>query len=66
MIHAYLFVTKNNKDRDGHGPEFLKHAQRINESARTNITVYHSFRDEVDLYRQHWWKCQVYFIIENG
>ena len=24
MIHAYLFVTKNNKDRDGHGPEFTK------------------------------------------
>jgi len=24
MIHAYLFVTRNNRDRDGHGPEFTK------------------------------------------
>jgi len=22
MIHAFLFVTDNNKDHDGHGPEF--------------------------------------------
>ena len=39
MIHAYLFVTANNKDRDGHGPEFCKHMHRINASAGTNITV---------------------------
>lgn len=57
MIHAYLFVTRNNKDRDSHGPEFCKHMYRINAEAGTNITVYHSFHDEVDLYKQHWWKC---------
>lgn len=57
MIHAYLFVTHNNKDRDGHGPEFLSHMTRINKETGTKITVYHSFHDEVDLYRQHWWKC---------
>lgn len=39
MIHAYLFVTQNNKDRDGHGPEFQKHMHRINSEAKTNITV---------------------------
>lgn len=33
MIHAYLFVTHNNKDRDGHGPEFHKHMYRINADA---------------------------------
>ncbi|KAG8239325.1 hypothetical protein J437_LFUL019011, partial [Ladona fulva] len=33
MIHAYLFVTCNNRDRDGHGPEFHKHMHRINRSA---------------------------------
>lgn len=33
MIHAYLFVTNNNKDRDGHGPEFHKHMYRINAEA---------------------------------
>lgn len=33
MIHAYLFVTNNNRDRDGHGPEFHKHMFRINKEA---------------------------------
>ncbi|XP_028254226.1 sprT-like domain-containing protein Spartan [Parambassis ranga] len=57
MIHALLFVTQNNRDRDGHGPEFCKHMNRINKASGTNITVYHSFHDEVDVYRQHWWRC---------
>uniref|UniRef100_A0A8C9RWU1 DNA-dependent metalloprotease SPRTN n=1 Tax=Scleropages formosus TaxID=113540 RepID=A0A8C9RWU1_SCLFO len=57
MIHALLFVTQNNRDRDGHGPEFCKHMDRINKASGTNITVYHTFHDEVDLYRQHWWRC---------
>lgn len=39
MIHAYLFVTANNRDRDGHGPEFHKHMYRINDMAGTRITV---------------------------
>lgn len=33
MIHAFLFVTHNNRDRDGHGPEFHKHMDRINAEA---------------------------------
>ncbi|TMS12258.1 SprT-like domain-containing protein Spartan [Larimichthys crocea] len=57
MIHALLFVTQNNRDRDGHGPEFCKHMNRINSATGTKISIYHSFRDEVDVYRQHWWKC---------
>ncbi|XP_044742227.1 DNA-dependent metalloprotease SPRTN-like [Chrysoperla carnea] len=57
MIHAYLFVTHNNRDRDGHGPEFHKHMYRINNEAGTNITVYHNFHDEVRLYKTHWWRC---------
>ncbi|MBN3306056.1 SPRTN protein, partial [Amia calva] len=57
MIHALLFVTQNNRDRDGHGPEFCKHMNRINVASGTKITVYHSFHDEVDQYRQHWWRC---------
>lgn len=77
MIHAYLFVTENNRDRDGHGPEFCKHMRRINSKAGTNITVsaelncrcyfqliyvlllqiYHSFHDEVNEMRKHWWRC---------
>lgn len=57
MIHAYLFVTQNNRDRDGHGPEFCKHMYRINKESGTKITIYHTFHDEVDNYRQHWWRC---------
>lgn len=57
MIHGYLFLTNNNRDRDGHGPEFCKHMYRINKEAGTKITIYHSFHDEVRLYQQHWWRC---------
>ncbi|XP_051024506.1 DNA-dependent metalloprotease SPRTN [Acomys russatus] len=57
MIHAYLFVTNNDKDREGHGPEFCKHMHRINQMTGANITVYHTFHDEVDEYRRHWWRC---------
>ncbi|RKP33563.1 SprT-like family-domain-containing protein, partial [Dimargaris cristalligena] len=58
MIHAYLFVTQNNRDRDGHGPEFHKHMDRINQASGSQITVYHTFHDEVDFYRTHIWRCQ--------
>ncbi|CAG2185468.1 SPRTN [Mytilus edulis] len=39
MIHAYLFITDNNKDHDGHGPEFHKHMYRINDATGTKISV---------------------------
>ncbi|KAI1727360.1 sprT-like family domain-containing protein [Ditylenchus destructor] len=61
MIHAYLFVTAVDKrlwqDRDGHGPEFVAHMNRINTIAGTGITVCHSFHAEVAVYKQHWWRC---------
>lgn len=59
MIHAYLFLTNNkdHRDRDGHGPEFCKHMYRINKDAGTKISIYHSFHEEVRLYKQHWWRC---------
>jgi hypothetical protein len=30
---------------------------RINRAAKTGITVFHTFHDEVDVHRQHWWQC---------
>ncbi|KFV93487.1 SprT-like domain-containing protein Spartan, partial [Eurypyga helias] len=57
MIHALLFVTNNDKDRDSHGPEFRKHMHRINRLTGANVTICHTFHDEVNLYRQHWWRC---------
>ncbi|KJH52138.1 hypothetical protein DICVIV_01603 [Dictyocaulus viviparus] len=57
MIHAFLFVTQRNRDRNGHGSDFLYHMHRINQMANTRITVYHSFHDEVTVYKQHIWRC---------
>uniref|UniRef100_A0A0N4Z935 SprT-like domain-containing protein n=1 Tax=Parastrongyloides trichosuri TaxID=131310 RepID=A0A0N4Z935_PARTI len=57
MIHAYLFVTERNQDRDGHGPEFQMWMHKINSMAGTEISIYHSFHEEVRHYKNHWWKC---------
>lgn len=51
MIHAFLFVTNNNTDRDGHGPNFLELADKINAHSGSKITVYHTFHEEVNHYR---------------
>lgn len=32
-------INVSSKDRDGHGPEFLKHMVRINDATGANITV---------------------------
>jgi len=58
MIHAYLFFNNHIRDHDAHGPQFLKHMERINISIGTHISVYHNFNEEVNFYRIHWWKCQ--------
>lgn len=39
MMHDYLFVTNNDEDRVGHGPEFFKHVNRINCLTGANISV---------------------------
>ncbi|KAI8339708.1 SprT-like family-domain-containing protein [Chlamydoabsidia padenii] len=57
MIHALLFVTHRIDNHESHGPEFLCEAARINKLAGTNITVYHTFHDEVNHYKTHIWKC---------
>ena len=61
MIHAFLFVTKDrytrNDGADGHGPDFIEKMLEINETTGLHLTVYHTFRDEVDLAREHVWLC---------
>ncbi|ETK76907.1 hypothetical protein F441_17076 [Phytophthora nicotianae CJ01A1] len=57
MIHAYVFVATPVRDHEDHGPLFQAHMNRINEAAKTEITVFHTFHDEVDSYRQHVWQC---------
>jgi predicted SprT family Zn-dependent metalloprotease len=57
MIHAYLMLTRQESGRDGHGGPFQAMMSLINFATGLNITIYHSFRDEVDYYRQHIWRC---------
>jgi predicted SprT family Zn-dependent metalloprotease len=56
MIHAYLHVTKQRDDSD-HGKLFMLWRDAINNAEGTKITIYHTFHDEVDYYRQHVWAC---------
>ncbi|KAJ1606183.1 SprT-like metalloprotease [Cryptosporidium canis] len=57
LIHAYLFLTSNNRDRNSHGKEFRFHMDRINKLSGLNITIYHNFRDELEYYRRYVWRC---------
>jgi hypothetical protein len=61
-IHAYFFVTTSwrhfrGDDDTGHGVGFQLLADAINRHGNYNITVYHTFHDEVDSYRTHVWRC---------
>ena len=59
MIHAFLFITNPRACtyEGGHGKEFKDIMNRINSQTGLNITVFHQFNDEVDLYRKHVWRC---------
>ena len=61
MIHGFLFVDSNVVDREGHGDNFkwwMNHINAIERHTGIHISIYHTFHDEVDFYRQHHWKCQ--------
>jgi len=57
MIHAFNFIRGIMEANGGHGQNFIAKMQEINRIAGTNISVYHSFHDEVELYKKHWWRC---------
>merc|ERR1712154_132768 len=46
-----------NKDRESHGERFKTLMNAINYVSGLNITIYHTFHDEVDEMRKHIWKC---------
>lgn len=64
-MHAYFFITTSwrhsrGDDGTGHGAGFLLLADAINSHGAEHgyeITVYHTFHDEVDSYRTHIWQC---------
>ena len=57
MIHAVLFVNREDDNHESHGTIFHSHMHRINREAGCNITVFHNFIDEVRYYQKHVWKC---------
>jgi hypothetical protein len=61
-IHAYFFITTSwrhsrGDDGTGHGAGFQLLADAINNHGNYQITIYHTFHDEVDSYRTHVWRC---------
>ena len=61
-IHAYFFITTSwrhsrGDDGTGHGAGFLLLADAINNHGGYEISVFHTFHDEVDSYRTHVWQC---------
>ena len=57
MIHAFLFLTAGDANREAHGPAFRSRMEAINASTNVadpyrppggyKVTVYHNFMDEV-------------------
>lgn len=61
-IHAYFFITTSwqharGDDGTGHGAGFQLLADAINNHGNYEITIYHTFHDEVESYRTHVWQC---------
>jgi hypothetical protein len=61
-VHAYFFITTSWKhsrgdDGTGHGVGFQLLADAINNHGNYDVTIYHTFHDEVDSYRTHVWQC---------
>ncbi|KAF1915039.1 SprT-like family-domain-containing protein [Ampelomyces quisqualis] len=61
-IHAYFFITTSwrhsrGHDGTGHGLGFQLLAEAINNHGNYQVTIYHTFHDEVDSYRTHIWQC---------
>ena len=59
MIHAYCYIKQYDQSDDlsGHGKHFKAKMKEINDLTGFNITVYHSFHDEVNLYAKYIWRC---------
>ncbi|EAT85512.1 hypothetical protein HBI56_134480 [Parastagonospora nodorum] len=61
-IHAYFFITTSwahsrGDDGTGHGVGFQLLADAINNHGNYEVTIYHTFHDEVESYRTHVWQC---------
>jgi predicted SprT family Zn-dependent metalloprotease len=59
MIHAWVQIENldQSDDQSGHGYNFKSKMYEVNKSTGFNITVYHTFHDEVDYHKKHVWRC---------
>ncbi|CAI7829822.1 unnamed protein product, partial [Closterium sp. NIES-54] len=66
MIHAFIFLCRPSHSREDHGPMFQGIMGTINTSTLHDqqrppggyqISIYHSFKDEVNEHRRHAWQC---------
>ncbi|CAI5460040.1 unnamed protein product [Closterium sp. Yama58-4] len=66
MIHAFIFLCRPSHSREDHGPMFQGIMGTINSSTLHDhqrppggyqISIYHSFKDEVNVHRRHAWQC---------
>eukprot|EP00079_Xenopus_tropicalis_P018990 XP_012808209.1 PREDICTED: sprT-like domain-containing protein Spartan [Xenopus tropicalis] len=57
MIHVLLCSTNNMDPGDDHGPNFRLTMEVFNNSFGTNITISHTFYEEVEAIKRHWWEC---------
>jgi hypothetical protein len=61
-IHAYFFITTSwthsrGDDGTGHGVGFQLLSDAINNHGSYEVTIYHTFHDEVESFRTHVWQC---------
>ncbi|KAF1965512.1 hypothetical protein BU23DRAFT_604127 [Bimuria novae-zelandiae CBS 107.79] len=59
---AYFFITTSwrhsrGDNGTGHGEGFQLLADAINSHGKYEVTIFHTFHDEVDSYRTHVWQC---------
>ena len=59
MIHAFCYVKKYDMSDDlsGHGKYFKMKMKEINKLTGFQITIYHHFHKEVELYTKYVWRC---------
>lgn len=57
MIHAFLYLIKENDGGLHHGPEFTRMAEKISKEGKCSITVYHDYEDEMEYLQKYVWQC---------
>ncbi|CCF73768.1 SprT-like family [Babesia microti strain RI] len=57
MIHAYLFLTQTRHKRTGHGKQFIKWMNKVNQLTGLKVSIRHNFVEEVKYYRKYVWRC---------